>query len=57
MVAVDGAGAVAGTFFLKPNSLALGAHMANASSRCKLPGGFPFRTLLRHYGLECEYRF
>ena len=30
MVAVDQAGAVAGTYYLKPNSLALGAHVANA---------------------------
>ena len=30
LVAVDGAGAVVGTYYLKPNSLALGAHVANA---------------------------
>ena len=30
MVATDLAGAVVGTYYLKPNSLALGAHMANA---------------------------
>ena len=30
MVAVDAAGAVVGTYYLKPNSLALGAHVANA---------------------------
>jgi len=30
MVAVDGAGALVGTYYLKPNSLALGAHVANA---------------------------
>ena len=30
MVAVDGAGAVVGTYYLRPNSLALGAHVANA---------------------------
>jgi L-amino acid N-acyltransferase YncA len=30
MVAVDPAGAVVGTYYLKPNSLALGAHVANA---------------------------
>ncbi|MEB3209438.1 MAG: GNAT family N-acetyltransferase [Synechococcus sp.] len=30
MVAVDGAGAVVGTYYLKPNSLSLGAHVANA---------------------------
>jgi L-amino acid N-acyltransferase YncA len=30
MVAVDGAGAVVGTYYLRPNSLYLGAHVANA---------------------------
>ena len=30
MVAVDIAGAVVGTYYLRPNSLALGAHVANA---------------------------
>jgi L-amino acid N-acyltransferase YncA len=30
MVAVDVAGAVVGTYYLRPNSLALGAHVANA---------------------------
>jgi L-amino acid N-acyltransferase YncA len=30
MVAVDAAGALVGTYYLKPNSLALGAHVANA---------------------------
>ena len=30
MVAVNPAGAVVGTYYLKPNSLALGAHVANA---------------------------
>jgi L-amino acid N-acyltransferase YncA len=30
MVAVNAAGAVVGTYYLKPNSLALGAHVANA---------------------------
>jgi GNAT superfamily N-acetyltransferase len=30
MVAVDTAGAVVGTYYLRPNSLALGAHVANA---------------------------
>ena len=30
MVAMDPDGAVVGTYYLKPNSLALGAHMANA---------------------------
>ena len=30
MVAVDPAGAVVGTYYLRPNSLALGAHVANA---------------------------
>lgn len=30
MVAVDAAGVVVGTYYLKPNSLVLGAHVANA---------------------------
>ncbi|MCP9815446.1 GNAT family N-acetyltransferase [Synechococcus sp. GreenBA-s] len=30
MVAADATGAVVGTYYLKPNSLALGAHVANA---------------------------
>lgn len=30
MVAVDGAGALVGSYYLRPNSLALGAHVANA---------------------------
>jgi predicted N-acetyltransferase YhbS len=30
MVAVDPAGAVVGTYYMRPNSLALGAHVANA---------------------------
>ena len=30
MVAVDPAGAVVGTYYLRPNSLALGAHVVNA---------------------------
>ena len=30
MVAVDAAGDVVGTYYLRPNSLALGAHVANA---------------------------
>ncbi|MEB3165319.1 MAG: GNAT family N-acetyltransferase [Cyanobacteriota bacterium] len=30
MVAVDGAGAVVGTYYLRPNALCLGAHVANA---------------------------
>ncbi len=30
MVAVDAAGAVVGTYYLRPNTLALGAHVANA---------------------------
>ena len=30
MVAVDTSGALVGTYYLKPNSLALGAHVANA---------------------------
>jgi ribosomal protein S18 acetylase RimI-like enzyme len=30
MVTVDAAGALVGTYYLRPNSLALGAHVANA---------------------------
>jgi len=30
MVAVDAAGAIVGTFYLRPNSICLGAHVANA---------------------------
>ena len=30
LVAVTGAGAVVGTYYVKPNSLSLGAHVANA---------------------------
>jgi ribosomal protein S18 acetylase RimI-like enzyme len=30
MIKVDGAGALVGTYYLRPNSLALGAHVANA---------------------------
>ncbi len=30
LVAVDGAGAMAGSYYLRPNALALGAHVANA---------------------------
>jgi len=30
MIAVDGAGALVGTYYLRPNSLELGAHVANA---------------------------
>jgi L-amino acid N-acyltransferase YncA len=30
MVAIDATGAVVGTYYLRPNSLALGAHVANA---------------------------
>jgi L-amino acid N-acyltransferase YncA len=30
MVAIDGTGAVVGTYYLRPNSLCLGAHVANA---------------------------
>ena len=42
MVAVDPAGAVVGTYYLRPNSLALGAHVANAgyvvSQHCRRQG-------------------
>jgi L-amino acid N-acyltransferase YncA len=42
MVAVDPAGAVVGTYYLKPNSLALGAHVANAgyvvAAHCRRQG-------------------
>jgi L-amino acid N-acyltransferase YncA len=39
MIAVDAAGAVVGTYYLRPNSLCLGAHVANAgyvvAERCR----------------------
>jgi ribosomal protein S18 acetylase RimI-like enzyme len=42
MVAVDAAGALVGTYYLKPNSLALGAHVANAgyvvAEQCRRQG-------------------
>jgi L-amino acid N-acyltransferase YncA len=42
MVAVDAAGALVGTYYLRPNSLALGAHVANAgyavAERCRRQG-------------------
>jgi L-amino acid N-acyltransferase YncA len=42
MVAVDAAGAVVGTYYLRPNSLALGAHVANAgyvvAEQCRRQG-------------------
>ena len=42
MIAVDGAGAVVGTYYLRPNSLALGAHVANAgyvvAGQCRRQG-------------------
>jgi len=42
MVAVDAAGALVGTYYLRPNSLALGAHVANAgyvvSDHCRRQG-------------------
>jgi L-amino acid N-acyltransferase YncA len=41
-VAVDAAGALVGTYYIKPNSLALGAHVANAgyvvAERCRQQG-------------------
>ena len=42
MVALDGASALVGTDYLKPNSLALGAHVANAGYVVvsTLPGAF-----------------
>ena len=42
MVAVDPAGAVLGTYYLRPNSLALGAYVAFASTCCRPPGGWGF---------------
>ena len=55
MIAVDGDGAVVGTYYLRPNSLSLGAHVATASTRCwqrngfqvvgTLPGAFRHRQL------------
>ena len=42
MVAVDPAGAVVGTYYLRPNTLALGAHVANAgyvvAEQCRRQG-------------------
>ncbi len=42
MVAVDAAGALVGTYYLRPNSLALGAHVANAgyvvAEQCRRQG-------------------
>jgi GNAT superfamily N-acetyltransferase len=42
MVAVDAAGALVGTYYLRPNSLALGAHVANAgyvvAAHCRRQG-------------------
>lgn len=42
MVAVDAAGAVVGSYYLRPNSLTLGAHVANAgyvvAERCRRQG-------------------
>jgi L-amino acid N-acyltransferase YncA len=42
MVAVDATGALVGTYYLRPNSLALGAHVANAgyvvADRCRRQG-------------------
>ena len=55
MIAVDGAGALVDTYYLSPNPLCLGAHVANASTRCwqgnsfqvigTLPGSFRHRQL------------
>ncbi len=42
MVAIDAAGAVVGTYYLRPNALSLGAHVANAgygvASSCRRQG-------------------
>ena len=42
MVAEDGTGALVGTYYLRPNSLALGAHVANAgyvvAEQCRREG-------------------
>ncbi|MCP9778518.1 GNAT family N-acetyltransferase [Cyanobium sp. Tous-M-B4] len=43
MVAMDPAGTVVGTYYLKPNSLALGAHVANA--------GYVVAQHCRHQGI------
>ena len=43
MVAADAAGSLVGTFYLRSNSLALGAHVANAvsaSTPCRRRGGW-----------------
>jgi hypothetical protein len=46
MVAADAAGSLVGTYYLRPNSLALGAHVANAGYAVgTLPGGFRHRQL------------
>jgi hypothetical protein len=41
MVAVDAAGAVVGTYYVRPNSLALGAHVANAGYAEAAADGWP----------------
>jgi L-amino acid N-acyltransferase YncA len=43
MVAVDATGALVGTYYLRPNSLALGAHVANA--------GYVVAEHCRHQGI------
>ena len=57
MIAVDGAGAAVGTYYLKPNSLALGAHMANAgyvvAEHCRRQG---IGSLLCQHSLQAARR-
>ena len=53
MAAVDGAGSLLGTYYVRPNPFSLGAHVANAGLRCSqrigvqmvgtLPGDFHYR--------------
>jgi hypothetical protein len=49
-----------GTFYLKPDSLRLGAHVANAGYVVAVQAAprLPFHGALpRRYGVESEYRF
>ncbi len=57
MVALDAAGAVVGTYYLRPNSLALGAHVANAgyvvAEHCRRQG---IGSLLCQHSLQAARR-
>jgi hypothetical protein len=46
MVAVDATGALVGTYYLRPNSLALGAHVANAGYVVAEPSGAVLHHLI-----------